>query len=118
MCYFAIVELDLLGLYIPILISLLTENLETIRGKSFRKQIHNYALQKLVAIGPIHPQEFRQIIGQVPTYRTKLETAIRNQQNVQQLSNGTVSQNRAQPTRNDAPVIKLKTDFSHYTGGS
>lgn len=118
MCFvwLAFVEVDLLGLYIPILINLLSENVELLKGKSLRASLHNHSLQKLIAIGPNHPQAFRQIVGQVAVFRTKLETAIRNQQNVKSAAN--LASNRSQAARSETPVIKLKTDFSNYAEGS
>ncbi|KAI1285000.1 HEAT repeat-containing protein 5B [Halotydeus destructor] len=118
-------KVDLLRLYVPILINLLTENMEVLKGKTHRTSIHNYALKKLTAIGPTYPNEFRQIISQAPVYRTKLETAIRNQHNSAQQqhfnaansSDGSSLPNetRQQSTRNENPIIKLKTDFSNYS---
>lgn len=117
-------EIDILVLYVPILINLLIEDAESLKYKSSPKCVlHSYALQKLIAIGPAYPQEFRQIINQVPAFRTKLEAAVRNQANLQNTTNrngsttggGGSGGNRSQSTRNDNPIIKLKTDFSNYT---
>jgi hypothetical protein len=114
----------LLGLYLPLLITLLMDATENspgtgagAGGRTFRRYLHNYALQKLMAVGPLHPQEFRQIVGQVPRFRQKLETAVRNQQNQQNGQNSV--RNSAQSLhQRDQPVIKLKTDFSNYSANN
>ena len=110
-------KMDILGLYIPILINLLIEDTQALKDKSPKSLLHTYALQKLIDIGPKYPQEFRQIINQVPSFRTKLESAIRSQSVAG--SNGSTAGNQTQSsTRNDNPTIKLKTDFSNFTKSS
>lgn len=106
-------EIHVLSLYLPILVSLLNENLDHIKGTSYLSMLHSYSLEKLMSIGPTYSQEFRQIIGQVPKLKTKLETAIRNQQNIQR-SDHQIQQERNHNQREN-PAIKLKTDFSNYT---
>ena len=82
------------------------------RLKGFRRNLHDYALQKLTSIGPKYPQEFRQVIGSVPKFRNILENVIRCQQ-----MSATIAQNSPQnvSTQRENSTIKLKVDFSNYT---
>ncbi|CAG2165004.1 unnamed protein product, partial [Oppiella nova] len=102
---------NILIIYLPLLVTLLSdESMSRIRG--YRRNLHNYALQKLTAIGPKYPHEFRQVIGSVPKFRNSLENAIRNQQQMSEHSVQNSSQNVSQK---ENPTIKLKVDFSNYT---
>lgn len=100
--------------YLPLLIKLLVDDLNEFKSKPFSVMLHNYALDKLTKIGPIYPQEFKQIIGQVPLFRTKLENALRNNQN------STINEQRKLDSNqltqsNSSTMIQLKTDFSNYS---
>jgi hypothetical protein len=105
-------EINLLNIYLPLLVSLLSER-SGLRTKSYRNQLHVYALQKLTSIGPKYPLEFRQVIGSVPKFRITLENAIRNQQTNAMNDIQNVTQNNI--GHRDNPSIKLKVDFSNYT---
>ena len=100
--------------YIPLLMKLLVDDLNEIKSKPFSVMLHNYALDKLTKIGPIYPQEFRQIIAQMPAFRTKLENALKRNQNLtineqKKLDSDQITQS------NSSTMIKLKTDFSNYS---
>lgn len=93
---------------------LLVDDLNEIKSKPFSVMLHNYALDKLTKIGPIYPQEFRQIIAQMPAFRTKLENALKRNQNLtineqKKLDSDQITQS------NSSTMIKLKTDFSNYS---
>ena len=93
---------------------LLVDDLNEIKSKPFSVMLHNYALDKLTKIGPIYPQEFRQIISQMPAFRTKLENALKRNQNLtineqKKLDSDQITQS------NSSTMIKLKTDFSNYS---
>ncbi|RWS31952.1 HEAT repeat-containing protein 5B-like protein, partial [Leptotrombidium deliense] len=107
-------RIRLLSLYLPLLVSVLSDDINAIRSKTYRVSLHKYALQKLTTIGPIYQHEFRQIIGQVSHFRKKLETAIHSQQQLG--SNASCRQVTARvDVKQEANTIKLKTDFSNYT---
>ncbi|RWS17916.1 HEAT repeat-containing protein 5B-like protein [Dinothrombium tinctorium] len=105
-------KIRLLSLYLPTLVSILSDNINMMKGKTNRILLHKYALQKLTTIGTIYHQEFRQIIGQVSHFRKKLETAIRNQQELG--SNFSRPASNRVDTQQEYNAIKLKTDFSNY----
>ena len=102
-----------MNIYLPILVTLLSDSVEPVRSRTYRGLLHSYALQKLVSTGPKYPQEFRQIIGQAPKFRTKLENAIRSQQEVN-INNVENTPQIRQTVQRDNPAIKLKVDFSNY----
>ena len=105
-------EMDILSLYIPILVSLLVEDTDLLKGRSLRTNLHNHVLAKLLVIAPQFPQAFRLIMEQHPMLKRRLQMAIRSQQ---QNSQHTVTSNTSQnATMAATPVIKLKTDFSNF----
>lgn len=89
---------------------LLVDDLNEFKNKPFSIVLHNYALNKLIKIGPIYQYEFKQIIGQVPAYKTKLENAIKRNQG----SSNEQKSDSTQVTQSATTIIKLKTDFSNY----
>ena len=111
-------EIELLSLYIPILISFLTGDSEFLHDRSPRNVLHANALQRLLVIGPAYPNEFRTIVGQVPRFKLKLETAIRNQQKQNKSSKTPGTANPTPVTTEPVPTIQLKTDFSNFATSS
>lgn len=94
---------------------LLVDDLSQAKTRPFSVLLHNFALQKLITIGPVYPQEFKQIVAQVPAYKQRLETAIRHNQ--QQCSPGLKSDHHHHvgvDSSVGASMIKLKTDFSNF----
>lgn len=111
--------IDVLALLVPLVVKFLSENMDSFRGKSLRYMVHNFALEKVIAIGPLYPKEFKEIMGNFPKVRSKLEFAIKNRQNAashayNRLSTSTTDRSSFDVQKNDAPIIKLKTDFSHF----
>lgn len=109
--FFFETEANILTIYLPLLVSLLSDdNITGLKGN--RRTLHEFAFKKLTAIGPKYPEEFRQVIGSVPKFRNILENVIRCQQ-----MSETYVQNQSQnlSTQRENPSIKLKVDFSNYT---
>lgn len=98
--------------YLPLLMKLLVNDLNEIKSKPFSVMLHNYALEKLIKIGPAYQSEFKQIVAQVPAYRTKLENAIKRKGSSSDAQKKPDVSQIAQP--NASTMIKLKTDFSNY----
>jgi hypothetical protein len=113
-------EIGLLSVYIPILISFLYEDSHLLHVKSARSLLHTEVLQRLLLVGKAYPNEFRTIVGQVPQFKLRLETAIRNQHqkpNKSSTASGTTT--KQDPVRSESvPSIQLKTDFSNFTSSS
>jgi len=107
-------KLNLLMVYLPLLMKLLVDDLNEIKSKPFSVLLHNYALDKLTKIAPIYAQEFKQIIAQVPAYRTKLENAVKRNQNITINEQKKLDSNQIGQS-NSSTMIKLKTDFSNYS---
>ncbi|XP_019760374.2 HEAT repeat-containing protein 5B isoform X2 [Dendroctonus ponderosae] len=106
-------RIQMLSLLVPILVSYLLSNP---RDKSLNKysvSLHEVSLEKLMKIGPTYPQEFKTLMGTSTNLRTKLESAIRaNQQNNIKAKHEI---NINQPMSIHMPTIKLKTDFSNFS---
>ena len=99
--------------YLPLLMKLLVNDLNEIKSKPFSVMLHNYALDKLTKIGPLYQTEFKQIVAQVPAYRTKLENAIKRKGSANDAQKKLDASQIAQ-TNSATTMIKLKTDFSNY----
>lgn len=82
-------------------------------------QLHDYALQWLMRIGPKYPQEFKALMSQSADLRNKLETAIRNGQQTihqnQKLKNELQNNAKTNSTQQQKPTIELKTNFNNFS---
>uniref|UniRef100_A0A2R5LHZ4 HEAT repeat-containing protein 5B n=1 Tax=Ornithodoros turicata TaxID=34597 RepID=A0A2R5LHZ4_9ACAR len=101
---------QMLLLYVSLLASLLLINEDGLKPSS-RRQLHIEALGRLLRVGPQFPQEFRWAVGQRPQLRARLEAALRSSSRPQ---DGTTDGEQGRVPQ--APSIKLKTDFSNFTG--
>lgn len=100
----------MLGLLVPILVSLLSDSTSLPKGSRITKNLHEQALQKLMKIGPKYPEPFRTVIGSSPDLKSQLEGAVRaNQASAKQKQ--PAAQPKVAPTQ---PSIKLRMDFSNY----
>lgn len=101
-------------LYVPVLVNLLLDPVTHQAASAARRKLHQAALARLTRVGPQYPQEFRAVIGRLPQLKSKIESAVRSG------SRGTEGERPETPktiqTNQSAPSIKLKTDFSNFTG--
>lgn len=85
-------------------------------SSKYTRQLHEQALQWLMRIGPKYPQEFKALMSQSTELRTKLETAIRHNQ---QCTNEKLKNEAHTAARNQLnqskPTIELKTNFSNFS---
>ncbi|XP_045484531.1 HEAT repeat-containing protein 5B isoform X1 [Pieris rapae] len=102
---------QLLWLLVPIVISYLREGNALSAAPAHVRTLHDFALQWLMKIGPQHPQEFKAIMQQSSELRTKLENAVKANQNSR--NSGPV-QRPVFESRPNKPAIQLKTDFSDF----
>ncbi|XP_022085919.1 HEAT repeat-containing protein 5B-like [Acanthaster planci] len=108
-------RVQLLSLLVPILISLLVPSAILPSTSRQSRALHEQALQRLVKIGPLYPAAFKTVVGGMPELKAKLEAAIRANQaavNKQKTQHAQVKP-VAPPA---APSIKLKMDFSNFSG--
>ncbi|MBN3292603.1 HTR5B protein, partial [Polypterus senegalus] len=101
-------RVQLLALLVPILISYLLDENAFLSASPSSKDLHEFALQDLVRIGPLYPNAFKMVIGAAPELKTRLEVAIRASQ---ASSKAKAASRLSQPTVQAAPTIKLKTSF-------
>ncbi|XP_069494148.1 HEAT repeat-containing protein 5B [Ambystoma mexicanum] len=100
-------RVQLLALLVPTLISYLLDEHVFASASPVSKDLHEFALQDLMRIGPLHSQAFKTIMGAAPDLKMRLETAIR----ASQASKAKAAARQPAPTINTAPTIKLKTSF-------
>lgn len=99
----------------PILIGNLLEPHVLKTSSKYVCQLHEQSLQWLMRIGPKYPQEFKSLMSQSTELRTKLEAAIRyNQQSTNQKQKAD-SQMTAKSVSQPKPTIELKTNFSNFS---
>ncbi|XP_027862997.1 HEAT repeat-containing protein 5B isoform X1 [Xiphophorus couchianus] len=101
-------RVQLLALLVPTLISYLLDENAISSAPQVSKNLHDFALQNLMRIGPLYPAAFKTVIGAAPELKMRLESAIRANQ---ASSKAKAAARQAQPTVQAAPTIKLKTSF-------
>lgn len=106
-------KLTVLKIFIPILVSFLLDDLKSATTET--RSLHDDSLQRLMKIGPLYPEQFRTIMAEQSSLKSKLETAIKLGQTVKQKP---VSVSNTLPIKTATvavkPSITLKTDFSNY----
>lgn len=100
----------MLGLLVPILVSLLADSTALPKASKITKNLHEQALQKLMKIGPKYPEPFRTVIGSSPDLKSRLEGAVRASQ-ASAKQKQPAAKPKVAPTQ---PSIKLRMDFSNY----
>lgn len=110
------IGIQLLTLLVPILIGFLLESHSLKSISKYKCQLHEKALQWLMRIGPKYPQEFKALMSQSIELKTKLETAIRHNQQSTNLKLKTESHTTSKTQSNQPkPTIELKTNFSNFS---
>lgn len=102
---------QLLALLVPTLISYLLNENAFASASTASKDLHEFALQNLMHIGPLYPHAFKTVMGAAPELKTRLETAVR----ASQASKAKAAARQPPPTVHSTPTIKLKTSFFWIT---
>ncbi|KAM5293389.1 HEAT repeat-containing protein 5B [Ctenodactylus gundi] len=100
-------RVQLLALLVPTLISYLLDENSFASASSVSKDLHEFALQNLMHIGPLYPHAFKTVMGAAPELKVRLETAVR----ASQASKAKAAARQPAPATHSAPTIKLKTSF-------
>ncbi|XP_044910628.1 HEAT repeat-containing protein 5B isoform X2 [Felis catus] len=100
-------RVQLLALLVPTLISYLLDENSFASASTVSKDLHEFALQNLMHIGPLYPHAFKTVMGAAPELKVRLETAVR----ASQASKAKAATRQPAPTVHSAPTIKLKTSF-------
>uniref|UniRef100_H3B3B5 HEAT repeat-containing protein 5B n=1 Tax=Latimeria chalumnae TaxID=7897 RepID=H3B3B5_LATCH len=95
----------LLALLVPTLISYLLDENTFLSAAPASKDLHEFALQNLMRIGPLYPIAFKMVMGAAPELKTRLETAIRASQ---ASTKAKIAARQQQPTAQAAPTEELK----------
>ncbi|XP_055929916.1 HEAT repeat-containing protein 5B-like isoform X2 [Argiope bruennichi] len=110
-------KLLIVGLYVPTLVSLLIDPETSQVSSPSRNTIHQCALQQLMKIGPQYPQEFRTVVSKNIRLKNRLEACIRAAHMGSDAHRDSLQESENRSTiRTSSPTIKLKTDFSNFTG--
>ncbi|CAF3738583.1 unnamed protein product [Rotaria sp. Silwood1] len=118
-------SIRLASLIIPLFINFLpdsTISLQTINSSNIR--LISYIIERIQYLIPIYSNEFRIILQTLPDLRTKLENAIRRQQQFKQLQQQQKDEkesyylskhyNISLNTSSQTPSLPLRIDFSNF----
>ncbi|KAH1172680.1 hypothetical protein KIL84_016519 [Mauremys mutica] len=100
-------RVQLLALLVPTLISYLLNENAFASASTISKDLHEFALQNLMHIGPLYPHAFKTVMGAAPELKIRLETAVR----ASQANKAKAAARQPPPTIHSVPTIKLKTSF-------
>ncbi|KAG8183923.1 hypothetical protein JTE90_029028 [Oedothorax gibbosus] len=109
-------KLLIVGLYVPTLVNLLVDPENPQSLTPARTTVHQCALQQLMKIGPQYPQEFRTVVGRNLRLKSRLEACIRTAQAGSDSNREQSSESELRSNMRSSPTIKLKTDFSNFSG--
>lgn len=99
---------QLVACLLPILISFLLDDNALGSATSVMKNLHDFALQNLMQIGPQYSSVFKNVMASSPALKARLEAAIKgNQENVKVRI--PTSKHTKNPGKNAS--IQLKTNF-------
>ncbi|XP_018322639.1 HEAT repeat-containing protein 5B isoform X2 [Agrilus planipennis] len=104
-------RVQMLSLLVPVLISYLMDRQALNSSNKYSLLLHETSLQWLIKIGPKYSQEFKRLMSQSVELRTRLENAIKQNQQSDRIKN---EPNFNKPIVNHTPSIKLKKDFSNF----
>ncbi|XP_054861607.1 HEAT repeat-containing protein 5A isoform X4 [Amphiprion ocellaris] len=97
----------LVSFLLPLLISFLLDENALGSAPSASRSLHEAALKDLMRLGPQHPAVFRSLISSSPHLKSRLEAAVRgNQQSLNAKANGAKASGAK-----SSPSITLKTNF-------
>ncbi|XP_013379521.1 HEAT repeat-containing protein 5B-like isoform X2 [Lingula anatina] len=107
-------RIQLISMLVPLLISFLLDNSELAGASKPSRDLHLYALQRLMQVGPQYPEQFRTVMGSSVNLRTKLEAAVKANQQAKKPQEQKAQEVKLKPVK---PSIQLKTDFSDFAKG-
>lgn len=105
-------------LLVPILIGYLVEPHSLKTCSKYACQLHEQSLQWLMRIGPKYPQEFKALMSQSTELRTKLEAAIRHNQQSTNQKQKSETHSTTKSINQPKPTIELKTNFSNFSSSN
>nr|XP_006814260.1 PREDICTED: HEAT repeat-containing protein 5B-like [Saccoglossus kowalevskii] len=110
-------RIQLAALLVPTLISFLLDSNTLPSATKFGHSLHDYSLQRLMKIGPQYPTVFKTIMNTAPDLKSKLEAAVRANQATAKKAAALAAAHKPKVLQQPAqPSIKLKTNFSNFTG--
>ncbi|XP_047467316.1 HEAT repeat-containing protein 5A [Mugil cephalus] len=96
----------LVSIFLPLLISFLLDENALVSAPATSRSLHEAALKDLMRLGPQHSTVFRSLIRSSPHLKSRLEAAVRgNQESLNPKASGASSASKSSPS------ITLKTNF-------
>ncbi|XP_019374461.1 PREDICTED: HEAT repeat-containing protein 5A isoform X1 [Gavialis gangeticus] len=97
----------LVACLLPILISFLLDENELVLATNSARNLHEFALQNLMQIGPQYSSVFKKLMAASPTMKARLESAVKGNQ--ESIKVKTTSKHVKNPGKSSS--IQLKTNF-------
>uniref|UniRef100_A0A7M4E4K2 HEAT repeat-containing protein 5A n=1 Tax=Crocodylus porosus TaxID=8502 RepID=A0A7M4E4K2_CROPO len=97
----------LVACILPILISFLLAENELVLATNSARNLHEFALQNLMQIGPQYSSVFKKLMASSPTMKARLESAVKGNQ--ESIKVKTTSKHVKNPGKSSS--IQLKTNF-------
>ncbi|CAH1791410.1 unnamed protein product [Owenia fusiformis] len=107
-------RIHMVMIFVPTMISYLLDHTQLPKATKLSRALHDCALQKLMTFGPQYPNEFRTLMGSSPELRARLETAIKAKNAADIARKNEIA--KPVSTGPVKPAIKLKMDFSNFSG--
>nr|XP_033808052.1 HEAT repeat-containing protein 5A isoform X2 [Geotrypetes seraphini] len=99
---------EMVALLLPILVSFLLDENALGTATNATRNLHEFALQHLMQIGPQYSSVFKQLMASCPTMKARLEAAVKgNQESIK----AQATPKPAKPSGKPSPSIQLKTNF-------
>ncbi|KAM4662617.1 HEAT repeat-containing protein 5A [Discoglossus pictus] len=99
---------SIVSVLLHLLISFLLDENALCSAPPCSRALHDFALQSLTHAGACHPAQFRHLMSNIPSLRTRLETALRgNQESLRPKASSRSNKGSGQ----GSPSIQLKTNF-------
>ncbi|CAF3200937.1 unnamed protein product [Rotaria sp. Silwood2] len=124
-CTTIAIRIRLASLIIPLFINFLPDSTISLQKVNYlNARLISYIIDRIQYLIPIYSNEFRIILQTLPDLRTKLENAIRRQQQLKQLQQQQKDEkesnylskhyNSSMNTSSQVPSLPLRIDFSNF----
>jgi len=115
---------QLLSFYVPALVDKLLSAEEAKEACSFRRRLHDWALERLTSLGREQATAFRATLAASPDLKARLEKALladqarRRAAAAEGEAAATAAAERQRKQRDHQPTIKLSMDFSQFASAA
>lgn len=99
---------QLMAILLPLLISFLLDENALASAQNPARNLHEFALQNLMRIGPRYSSVFKTLMASSPSMKARLEAAVKGNQESVKAKTAAL---QSKPPEKNSPSIQLKTNF-------